>query len=104
MTRYVETRTSLGGLVMVMDARRPLSDFDWQMLEWTRAQSLPAYLLLTKADKLSRGEGAQVLKKTLAAVDGAARGQLFSAVSGTGVEEARREVLRLLSDQRQAKD
>src|SRR5512145_2246983 len=82
LTRYVEARASLVGLVIVMDARRPLTDFDRQMLEWTRAQSLPAYLLLTKADKLSRGEGSQVLKKTLAAVEGAARGQLFSAVSG----------------------
>src|SRR5437868_744606 len=34
MGRYVETRASLVGLAIVMDARRPLTDFDWQMLSW----------------------------------------------------------------------
>ena len=40
LTRYVEARASLAGLVIVMDARRPLTDFDWQMLEWTRGAML----------------------------------------------------------------
>lgn len=97
MTRYVETRASLAGLVIVMDARRPLTDFDWQMLEWTRAQNLRTYVLLTKADKLSKGAAAATLKKVRAEVGDAAGSQLFSAVSGVGVEEGRKEVLRMLA-------
>lgn len=97
MTRYVEARASLAGLVIVMDARRPLTDFDHQMLEWAGVHGLATHLLLTKADKLSRSEGATVLKQVSAQVGGAGTAQLFSAVAKTGVEEARREVLRMLT-------
>ena len=97
MERYVETRASLGGIVLVMDSRHPLTEFDSQMLEWTSAQNLPTHLLLTKADKLSRGESASTLKKVRAAVGDVATAQLFSAVAKTGVDEARKEVLRMLS-------
>jgi GTP-binding protein len=97
MERYVETRASLGGIVLVMDSRHPLTEFDSQMLEWTSAQNLPTHLLLTKADKLSRGESASTLKKVRAAVGDVATAQLFSAVAKTGVDEARKEILRMLA-------
>src|SRR5688572_21584854 len=97
MERYVETRTSLGGIVIVMDSRHPLTEFDRQMLEWTGAQNVPTHLLLTKADKLSRGESMSTLKKVQAAVGDAATSQLFSAVAKTGVDEARKEILRMLA-------
>jgi GTP-binding protein len=80
----------------VMDSRHPLTDFDLQMLDWSRAHGLATHILLTKADKLSRGESAAVLKQVRAAVDGVATVQLFSAVAKTGVDEARREVLAML--------
>jgi GTP-binding protein len=97
MERYVEMRASLGGIVIVMDSRHPLTEFDCQMLEWTGAQNVPTHLLLTKADKLSRGESAGTLKKVRAAVGDAATAQLFSAVTKVGVDEARKEVLRMLA-------
>jgi GTP-binding protein len=97
MERYVETRESLGGIVLVMDSRHPLTEFDCQMLEWTGAQNLRTHLLLTKADKLSRGESMTTLKKVRAAVGDAATAQLFSAVAKTGVDEARKEILAMLA-------
>jgi GTP-binding protein len=97
LTRYVEARDSLAGLVIVMDARRPLTDFDVQMLDWSRANGLATHILLTKADKLSRGESSAVLKQVRAQVAGVATVQLFSAVAKTGVDEARREVLTMLN-------
>jgi GTP-binding protein len=97
MRRYVETRVSLAGLIIVMDARRPLTDFDEQMLQWAQAHRLRVHLLLTKADKLSRGASLGVLKQVVSRVEAAASAQLFSAVTKTGVEEARREVLRMLA-------
>lgn len=97
MERYVETRESLAGVVIVMDSRRPLTDFDLQMLEWTGAQNLPVHLLLTKADKLGRGESMATLKKVRSSVEGATA-QLFSAVTKTGVDEARKEVLKMLAN------
>jgi GTP-binding protein len=96
LTRYVEARASLAGLVIVMDARHPLTDFDVQMLDWSRANGLATHILLTKADKLSRGESATVLKQVRAEVAGVATVQLFSAVAKTGVDDARREVLTML--------
>ena len=96
LTRYVEARDSLVGLVIVMDSRRPLTDFDVQMLDWSRANGLASHVLLTKADKLSRGEANAVLKQVRAAVEGVATVQLFSAVAKTGVDDARREVLQML--------
>ena len=98
LTRYVEARASLVGLVIVMDARRPLTDFDVQMLDWSGANGLATHILLTKADKLSRGESSAVLKQVRAQVEGVATVQLFSAVAKTGVDEARREVLTMLAE------
>ena len=97
MERYVETRASLAGVVIVMDSRHPLTEFDWQMLEWTGAQNLPVHLLLTKADKLGRGESMATLKKVRTEVGEGATAQLFSAVNKTGVDEARKVVLTMLS-------
>jgi GTP-binding protein len=96
LTRYVEARATLVGLVIVMDARRPLTDFDLQMLDWSRANGLATHVLLTKADKLNRSEANAVLKQVRAAVEGVASVQLFSAVAKTGVDDARREILRML--------
>ncbi len=97
MERYVETRESLAGVIIVMDSRHPLTDFDRQMLEWTGAQHLPVHLLLTKADKLGRGESMATLKKVRAGVGEGVTAQLFSAVNKTGVDEARKVVLTMLS-------
>jgi GTP-binding protein len=96
LTRYVEARASLVGLVIVMDSRRPLTEFDVQMLDWSGSHGLAAHVLLTKADKLSHGESSTVLKQVRTRVEGVATVQLFSAVAKTGVDEARREVLTML--------
>lgn len=100
LSRYVAKRVCLNGLVIVMDARRPLTDYDRQMLDWSQAHGLPTHLLLTKADKLNRGEAKMTLKKVLAQVEEFASAQLFSAVTKAGVDEARQTVLTLL-EQRQ---
>jgi GTP-binding protein len=85
---YLGHRQCLAGLVLIMDVRHPLTAFDRQLLDYAGPLSLPLHILLTKADKLGRGAGQQ----TLAAVKRGlmARGsvQLFSALSGEGVEEA----------------
>ncbi|PWD82153.1 YihA family ribosome biogenesis GTP-binding protein [Ignatzschineria ureiclastica] len=60
---YFETRTSLDGLIMLMDSRHPLTDLDRQMLHWCEFQELPTHILLTKADKLSKSEANNTLFK-----------------------------------------
>ncbi len=89
MDDYFRDRASLAGLFIVMDARRPLTDFDQDMLAWAEAAACPAHILLTKADKLSRGAGAATLLSVRKRLGDMATVQLFSALKGTGVEEAR---------------
>lgn len=89
MTRYFESRQSLTGIMVIMDARRPLRDLDWQMLEWAEARQIPAHLILTKCDKLSRDEGLRTLKQVRADAPSYATAQLFSSVSKAGTDEAR---------------
>jgi GTP-binding protein len=98
MSKYVETRDSLAGLVIVMDARRPLTDFDVQMIEWSQANGLDVHLLITKADKLGRGESMATLRAVRDAVKETATAQLFSAVTKTGVDEARGRVIGMLAN------
>jgi GTP-binding protein len=89
---YLRERQSLKGLVLMMDIRLPLTPFDQQMLTWTNARGLPTLILLTKADKLNRGPGMNVLlqvKKALAEQGFSAELVLFSSVNKTGVQDAR---------------
>ncbi len=88
---YLTRRSSLCALVLIMDARRPLTDLDRQMLDWFVPTGKPIHILLTKADKLSRSAAALTLRtvrQDLAALDGQVSAQLFSSLNKSGVEEA----------------
>ncbi len=93
IARYFETRQALQGLVVVMDIRHPLKDYDRQMLDYAVRRGLPAHALLTKADKLSRGAVANavlaVRQELLASFGGGVSVQAFSAESKLGVDPAR---------------
>jgi GTP-binding protein len=91
--RYLESRTTLRGVVLIMDARHPLTPLDLQLVEWL--QGVPLVVLLSKADKLSRAAQAQVLREVRTRLP-AASIELFSSVSRQGVEEARDLLQRLL--------
>jgi GTP-binding protein len=97
---YLHQRRSLRGLVLIVDIRHPLKEFDRQMLEFCFGTQLPCHLLLTKADKLSRGQATQALatlRRQFAAEGLHATAQVFSSTAGTGVDEARQAVMTLLA-------
>jgi GTP-binding protein len=101
---YLHQRRSLRGLVLIVDIRHPLKEFDRMMLEFCFATQLPCHLLLTKADKLSRGQATQALatlRKQFAAEGLQATAQIFSSSAGTGVEEGRQAVMNLLQQPRE---
>lgn len=91
METYLSQRQSLKGLILLMDIRHPMTDFDTQMISWCQHANMPVHILLTKCDKLKRGAAQNVLLKIrrelvhspLTSI------QLFSAMNLTGVEEAR---------------
>lgn len=99
MEAYFASRDSLTGVVVVMDCRRPLMEGDRQMLYWAHQAGCPAHVLLTKADKLSRGKAAAVLQGTRKDLGTEASVQLFSALKGGGVEEARAALDRLFGSE-----
>ena len=95
---YFESRQSLTGLFLVVDIRRRLTAFDEQMLAFAESVSVPVHVLLTKADKLKRGQASTALLEVRKALGERASVQLFSALKRDGVEEARDALDGFLAD------
>ena len=97
---YLSSRNSLSGVVLMMDIRHPLTEFDRLMLDWAQASSMPLHILLTKADKLAFGAQKNALLKVQREVrqgwGDTASIQLFSAPKRQGVEDAQRVLARWL--------
>lgn len=89
MTDYLERREALVGLVLLMDIRHPMKEFDQMMLNWSVSANLPLHILLTKADKLKQGAAKQVLnalRKDLSRFPQVSI-QLFSSLKKSGVDQ-----------------
>jgi len=104
--KYLETRSSLRGIIIVMDVRHPLTNYDTHLLHWCYIARMPVHILLTKSDKLSRGAATAALHQVRLSLNreftrqvppAKSRGQsqddspvtvqLFSALKKTGIEE-----------------
>lgn len=101
MADYFETRKSLSGLFLIVDIRRQLTDFDRQMLAFAEQVELPTHVLLTKSDKLKRGQAANALLKVRKELGDAATVQQFSALSRQGENEAREKLAEFLNSNSQ---
>ena len=91
LEHYLIRRPNLVGLVLIMDARRPLTELDRKMIDWFAPTGRPIHCLLTKSDKLTRQEQTKTLRETRSAL--AERGtqisvQMFSSLKKTGIDEA----------------
>ncbi len=94
LSEYLYERKSLRGLILLMDIRHPMQEFDTMMINWAVDAEMPVHALLTKCDKLKRGAAKSTLLKvrqTLqdANVDDLVSAQLFSSLKNDGVEELR---------------
>ena len=87
---YFRGRSSLSGLIVTVDIRRSLNDLDRVMLDWAGASGVPAVVLLTKSDKLSRGAARNRLFETRRMLPETVSAVLFSAPKREGVKETRR--------------
>jgi GTP-binding protein len=90
MESYLHQRESLCGIVLMMDIRHPLTEFDIQMISWCEHSQLPLHILLTKADKLNYGAAKNVLfkvQKELAESHLDVSLQLFSSLKKTGIDD-----------------
>jgi len=87
MQKYFEQRQCLKGVVLVMDIRHPMREFDEQMLHWCSISGLPCHLLLTKSDKLKRGPAQAAVLKVRKMLPPVATAQVFSSKSRAGLTE-----------------
>ncbi|MBM4213333.1 MAG: YihA family ribosome biogenesis GTP-binding protein [Gammaproteobacteria bacterium] len=91
----LRSRTSLRGLMLVVDIRRGLRDEDRALIDWAEPARRGVHVLLAKADKLNQAERARVLREATSLLCEIATVQLFSAHSGLGVEPARERLAAL---------
>ncbi|MHB1590207.1 MAG: ribosome biogenesis GTP-binding protein YihA/YsxC [Sulfuricella sp.] len=100
LSRYLMERESLYGLVLIMDARHPLTPLDHQMLNWFIPTCKPVHVLLTKADKLGKQQATTTLRAVRAELERAYPNctvQLFSSLKRIGLDEAEAMIGKWLS-------
>ncbi len=97
---YFAGRESLAGLFIIVDSRRGFGESDQTMLEFASARGLPAHVLLSKCDKLTRNEARRTSQAVQGALGERADVQLFSAQSGEGVDTAQGALDALLAQRR----
>ncbi len=92
---YLRSRECLKGLILVMDIRHPLKEFDQHMLAWSHQCDLAVHILLNKSDKLTQSGASKTLrevKEAISAYKNTVSVQTFSALKGKGVKELRTQL------------
>ncbi len=96
ITKYMASRKSLRGIILIMDVRHPLQESDLNFIAWCEQYNLPMQILLNKSDKLSKNKASQELMKC---VEKTAHNllldspMLLSAKTASGAEELSEKVL-----------
>lgn len=88
LSEYLRERQCLKGLVLMMDVRHPLQEYDTMMLNWALDAEMPVHILLTKADKLKRGPAQSTLLKVRKHVNEAGFGDLVSVQTFSSLKRA----------------
>lgn len=87
---YFKNRQSLRGIFLIMDIRHPMEQFDRTMLKYCQNFNRPLHIILNKSDKLSKQQATETITKIKAALQSPQISiQLFSALNGSGTNEAR---------------
>ncbi len=92
LSEYIQKRQCLRGLVLLMDIRHPLQEYDTMLINWAVEMELSVHILLTKADKLNKGPISNTLQQVRkhlhdAGVNDLVSVQTFSSLKKTGVKE-----------------
>jgi GTP-binding protein len=56
ITNYLETRSELKAIIMLVDSRHTPTGHDQMMIQWIVSHSIPVIVVATKTDKISRSE------------------------------------------------
>ena len=96
ITKYMASRESLKGIILIMDVRHPLQESDLNFIAWCEEYDLPMQILLNKSDKLSKNRAYQELMKCIEKtthnllLDSP---MLLSAKTASGAEELSKKIL-----------
>ena len=96
---YLEKRTSLTDLILIMDMRHPFQQKDLEFLSLCDSLRLPIHLVLTKADKLNNKEtqiSLKVISENMAFYPSIVDSLVFSATKKTGLEDLLNKIKLLL--------
>lgn len=92
LSRYLQTRKNLVGLILIVDARRGLTELDEQMIAWFSVTQKPIHILLSKSDKQTFSENRALLQAISAQIKQFApaqiTAQLFSSTKRVGLLES----------------
>jgi GTP-binding protein len=90
LDQYLQKRQCLRGVVLVMDIRHPMKEFDEMMVQWCEATGVPLHVILTKSDKLKKGPAQstvlQIKKALKERLGDLVSVQPFSSLKRSGVE------------------
>ena len=89
MLEGLRQRQCFAAMMLIVDSRRGMQDKDFELLEWAELPATSLHVLLSKSDQLSKSEGLKTLREVQTQLQGVASVQLFSALKGTGLEDAR---------------
>lgn len=90
LNEYLQKRECLAGLVLLMDVRHPLQDYDTMIIDWAIASEMPLHILLTKSDKLKSNAARNEFFKIRSRVENYSPNisvQMFSSPKKTGLEQ-----------------
>lgn len=96
LSEYLQKRSSLKGLVVLMDIRHPFRDLDNDLIQWAVECHLPVLALLTKADKLKQSPRAKVLnqmREKAALFPGDVQVEVFSSLKGIGLNKLENKLM-----------
>jgi len=95
---YLADRVPLRGVVHLTDARHPPTEQDRQLQEFLAAVRVPCVHVLTKGDKVPRGQRAAALRAARETLGPVARAAIvFSAETGEGVADLWRAIEAVLA-------
>lgn len=98
---YMTERTTLAGLVIIMDIRHPMRDYDHIMLSWAESRQLPTHIILNKSDKLKHGAVSRTVletRKALKEYDLPTSVQAFSSLKKIGVSDLTNQLNKWMSE------
>jgi GTP-binding protein len=82
---YLTGRTTLAGVVLLIDIRRGAEDEELDFVPWLQARGIPIVVVLTKADKLAKSKRAPEVAKAKRALALKREPLLVSTLDGEGV-------------------